>query len=232
MGEKIIKAVLFDVDNTLVDFMRMKNVAVEMAVEYMLNAGLPGDKQSLVKEIFNIYRRTHIESQRALDELIISKLGKLDYKILSAGIIGYQRGRDMSTYPYPKVEYVLKELLKIGLQLGTISDAPAEQCYNRLTRAHLINWMDLVITFDDTKEYKPSPKPFLLAVEKLKFLPEEVLYVGDWPERDIIGAKKAGLVTVFARWGEHPEARNTGADYELDSIEQVLDIVKKINKIT
>jgi putative hydrolase of the HAD superfamily len=226
----MIKAVLFDVDNTLIDFMRMKKTAVEIAVDYMLNAGLPGEKQDLVKEIFTIYRRTHIESQTALEELITKKLGKLDYKILSAGIIGYQRGRDMSTYPYPKVEYVLKELLKQGLVLGTISDAPAEQCYNRLTRAHLINWLDLVITFDDTKEYKPSPKPFLLAVEKLGFKPKEVLYIGDWPERDVVGAKKAGLITVFARWGEHPEARNTGADYELDSIEQILDIVKILNK--
>ncbi len=229
MQTKKIKAVLFDLDNTLVDFMRMKNVAVELAVDYMLNAGLPGEKQSLVKEIFKIYRRTHIESQRALDELIISKLGRLDYKILSAGVIGYQRGRDMSTYPYPKVEFVLKELLKMGMRLGTISDAPAEQCYNRLTRAHLINWMDLVITFDDTQEYKPSAKPFLLAVEKLGLDVKEVLYVGDWPERDVVGSKKAGLVTVFARWGEHPQAKNTGADFELDSIEQILDVVKKIN---
>jgi len=230
MPKKIIKAVLFDVDNTLIDFMWMKKVAVELSVDYMLNAGLPGDKQTIVKEIFNIYRRTHIESQNALDELIVTKLGKLDYKILAAGIIGYQRGRDMSTYPYPKVEYVLKELLKLGIILGTISDAPAEQCYNRLTRSHLINWMDLVITFDDTKEYKPSPKPFLLAVEKLKLDVQEVLYIGDWPERDIVGSKKAGLITAFARWGEHPEARNTGADYELDSIEQVLDVVREINK--
>ncbi len=228
--EKKIKAVLFDLDNTLVDFMRMKNIAVELAVDYMLNAGLPGEKEEIIKEIFKIYRKTHIESQTALEELIINRLGYLDYKILASGIIGYQRGRDMATYPYPRVMPTLKELLRMGLKLGTVSDAPAEQCYNRLARLHLIDWMDVVITFNDTNEYKPSPKPFLLALQRLKLDAKEVLYVGDWPERDIVGAKTVGMVTVFARWGEHPDAKDTGADYDINSIEKIVDIVKSINE--
>lgn len=225
-----IKAVLFDLDNTLVDFMRMKTIAVELAVDYMLNAGLEGDKQEIIKEIFNIYRRTHIESQSALEELIINRLGYLDYKLLASGIIGYQRGRDMATYPYPKVELTLKELLRLGLKLGTISDAPAEQCYNRLARLHLIHFMDVVVTFNDTNEFKPSPKPFLLALERLNLQPKEVLYVGDWPERDIVGSKKVGMWTAFARWGEHPDVKDTGADFDLTSVDQVLDVIKKFNE--
>ncbi|MDI6640900.1 MAG: HAD-IA family hydrolase [Elusimicrobiota bacterium] len=228
----MIKAVLFDVDNTLLDFMRMKQTAVELSVDYMINAGLEGRKEEIVQEIFEIYRQTHIESQKALEEVIRRHTpdGNLDYKILASGIIGYQRGRDMATYPYPKVEFVIKELIRRGLKVGAVSDAPAEQCYNRLARLHLIHWLDVIITYDDTKEYKPSVKPFLLALEKLQYLPCEVLYVGDWPEKDIIGAKAAGLLTAFARWGEHPEAKNTGADYEINSIEEVLNLVKKQNE--
>lgn len=224
-----IKAVLFDVDNTLVDFMRMKHIAVETAIDYMLSGGLPGKKEEIFSEIFQIYRETHIESQNALEKVIEKRLGKLDRKILALGIIGYQRGRDMATYPYPKVEYTIKEILRMGLKVGVVSDAPAEQCYNRLARIHLLPWLDVVVTYDDTREYKPSEKPFLLALERLSLKPEEVLYVGDWPQKDIIGAKKVGLITVFARWGEYPDAPPTGADYELTAVEQVLDVIKKIN---
>jgi len=226
----MIKAVLFDIDNTLVDFIRMKRTAIDLSVDYMINAGLSGVKEEIVKEIFAIYRETHIESQNALEKVIKRRTGNLDYKILASGIIGYQRGRDMATYPYPKVEPTLKELIRLGLKIGAVSDAPAEQCYNRLARLHLISWLDIVVTFDDTKEYKPSKKPFLLALEKLQLLPEEVLYVGDWPEKDIVGAKTVGIITVFARWGEHPDAKNTGADYDLKNIEEVVDIVKTLNK--
>ncbi|MFH2070685.1 MAG: HAD-IA family hydrolase [Elusimicrobiota bacterium] len=225
----MIKAVLFDIDNTLVDFMRMKHTAIDLSVDYMINAGLPGPKEEIVKEIFAIYRQTHIESQNALEEVIKRRMGSPDYKILASGIIGYQRGRDMATYPYPKVEPTIKELLRLGLQIGAVSDAPAEQCYNRLARMHLISWMDIVVTYDDTKEYKPSSKPFLLALQKLQLQPSEVLYVGDWPEKDIIGAKRVGLVTVFARWGEHPDAKDTGADFDLLNIDDVVEVVKKLN---
>jgi len=226
-----IKAVLWDLDNTLLDFMRMKRTAVEIAVDYMLGAGLKGERNELIEKIFHIYRQTHIESQNALETVIQQQMGKrFDPRILASGIIGYQRGRDLATYPYPGVEKTLKELLRMGMLLGTVSDAPAEQCYNRLARLHLIPWLDVVVTYDDTKEYKPSPKPFLLALKKLKVAPENVIYIGDWPEKDIIGAKRVGMITVFARWGEHPDAPDTGADYDLKNIAEVLKIVRRLNK--
>jgi len=224
-----IKAVLFDVDNTLVDFMRMKQISVEIAIDYMMSAGLPGTKEEIYSEIFNFYRQTHIESQKALEVVIEKRLGSVDRRILAMGIIGYQRGRDMATYPYPKVEFTIKEILRMGLKVGVVSDAPAEQCYNRLARLNLIPWLDVVVTYDDTGEYKPSEKPFLLALERLALSPREVLYVGDWPQKDIVGAKKVGLITVFARWGEHKDAPDTGADYDLNSIDKILDVIKKIN---
>ncbi|MEW6556569.1 MAG: HAD-IA family hydrolase [Elusimicrobiota bacterium] len=225
----MIKAFLTDLDNTLVDFMRMKRSAVEMACNYMINVGLDIPLQEIYDEIFNVYWATHIESQSAIEQSLINKIGKVDKKILSAGIIGYQRGRDMATYTYPHVEITLKELLRLGLKLGVISDAPGEQAYNRLARLHLTPWLDLIVSFDDTGERKPSTKPFLYALEKLQMQPNEVMYCGDWPERDIPGAKAVGLVTVFARWGEHPDAPLTGADYDLKDMYEIVDVVKKLN---
>jgi putative hydrolase of the HAD superfamily len=224
-----IKAVLFDVDNTLVDFMRMKQIAVEMAIDYMISAGLPGRKEEIYTEIFAHYRQTHIESQKALEHIIEKRAGSVDRKILAMGIIGYQRGRDMYTYAYPKVEVTLKEIIRMGLKVGVVSDAPSEQCYNRLARLHLIPWLDVVVTYDDTQEYKPSEKPFRLALERLGLGPKEVLYVGDWPQKDIVGSKKVGLVTVFARWGEHKDAPDTGADYDLDDVDKIVGVIKNIN---
>ena len=45
----MIKGVIFDIDNTLTDFMKMKRTAVDAAVEGMMDAGLPGAKDDLVK---------------------------------------------------------------------------------------------------------------------------------------------------------------------------------------
>ena len=49
--------------------------------------------------------------------------------------------------------------------------------------------------------------------------------VGDWPERDIKGAKAIGMETCFARYG-NPKAKKVYADYEIDDIKMLLDIIK------
>ena len=53
--------------------------------------------------------------------------------------------------------------------------------------------------------------------------------IGDWPERDIIGAKKIGMKTAFARYGNIFNTINSGADYDIDDISEILSIVKAKN---
>ncbi|OQA91069.1 MAG: Phosphoglycolate phosphatase [Elusimicrobia bacterium ADurb.Bin231] len=226
----MIKVFLTDLDNTLSDFMRMKRAAVDTAIDFMVNIGLKVPRSEMYDEIFKIYRATHIESQSAIEQALLNKTGGVDRKLLAAGIVGYQRGRDMSTYTYPHVEITLKELLRMGLKLGVISDAPTEPAYNRLVRLGLLPWFDIIVTFDDTGKRKPSPEPFQFAIEKLKVKPEEILYCGDWPERDIPGAKALGIHTVFARWGEHPDALPTGAEFDLKDMYDIVAVIKKLNK--
>ena len=55
--------------------------------------------------------------------------------------------------------------------------------------------------------------------------PGNILFVGDWPERDIKGAKAIGMKTAFAKYGSQKTVRRHGADYELERIEDLLRIV-------
>ena len=54
----MIKAVIFDLDNTLVDFMTMKENALEAAVTAMIDAGLKLDSGTAKKELYAIYDST------------------------------------------------------------------------------------------------------------------------------------------------------------------------------
>ncbi|HEX9156451.1 MAG TPA: HAD family hydrolase, partial [Syntrophales bacterium] len=88
---------------------------------------------------------------------------------------------------------------------------------------------EFVITFDDTGERKPSPAGFLKALELLKVEPSEALMVGDWPERDMVGASRLGIRTVFARYGDSKGVAESGADFEVDDILEILEIVERLN---
>jgi putative hydrolase of the HAD superfamily len=88
---------------------------------------------------------------------------------------------------------------------------------------------DCVVTFGDTGERKPSPAPFRKALEQLGVQPSEAIMVGDWPERDVVGAAQLGIRTAFARYGDTFGTRDSDADYDLADISELLPIVDQLN---
>jgi len=228
----MIKAVIFDLDNTLVDFMAMKEKAVDAAIQSMIDAGLRLSYGQIQKKIDAIYREKGIEFQNVFDLLLYNEFQKVDYKILSAGIIAYRRAREAALVPYPHVYMTLMELLKLGLKLGVISDAPAREAWLRLCYLNFHHMFDYVVTFDDTGERKPSPLPFRKMLEMMTLSPHETLMVGDWAERDVVGAAKVGMKTVFARYGDRFGTADPHADYEILDVKELLDIVRKENQLS
>jgi HAD superfamily hydrolase (TIGR02253 family) len=226
----MIKAVVFDFDNTLMDFMRVKRNAVEAAVDAMTDAGLKMPKERMIEKIYRAYWKEGIEDQNVFDKVLTQEFGKIDYRILAAGILGYRRAKDGAMAVYPHVHMALTGLVKMGIRMAIVSDAPKLPVWMRIVAMGLQHYFDDVITFDDTGERKPSPKPFLKALEVLQAKPGEAIMIGDWAERDMVGAKRVGMRTCFARYGDEFGTKISGADYEIDDILELLDIVKRENE--
>ena len=225
----MVSAVIFDLDNTLVDFMAMKKQAIDAAIHAMRDAGLKLSSEEIAKRIDKIYQERGMEFQSVFDELLYDEFSKIDYKILSAGVIAYRRAREAALVPYQHVYMTLIELTKMHIKLAVVSDAPAKEAWLRLTYLNLHHIFDVVVTFEDTGERKPSPGPFKKALAKLKVKPSEALMVGDWAERDVVGAAQVGMKTIFARYGDTFGTLVSNADYDIDDVSQVIDIVKKLN---
>jgi len=82
----------------------------------------------------------------------------------------------------------------------------------------------LVTTFCDSGVRKPNPKPFQRALDFFQVKPDEAIMVGDWPERDVKGAGQLGMVTVFARYGDTKDAKESGADHDIDDIFELVEL--------
>jgi putative hydrolase of the HAD superfamily len=227
----LIKAVVFDLDNTLMDFMKMKRRAIEEAVPAMVDAGLQITNEVANSLIDEIYKEQGIEYQQVFDDMLKRISDQIDYKILAAGIVAYRRAREASLIPYPHVYSTLNKLLKMGIKMGIVSDAPVKEAWLRLAYLNFHHTMDAVVTFNDTGKRKPDPAPFEKILEKLEVAPEEALMVGDWAERDIVGAAKIGMKTAFARYGDTFNTKEHNADYELADISELIDIIKKENDL-
>ena len=225
----MIKAIIFDLDNTLVDFMLLKRAAIDAAAVAMVDAGLKLSPEEIKKRINDIYDAEGIEYQQVFDHLLNEELGEVDYKIMSAGIVAYRKAREAALKPYPGVLPTLIELIKMGMKLAVVSDAPSKEAWLRLSYINFQHFFDVVITYDNSRERKPSPVPFNLALKELGLKPHECLMIGDWAERDIVGAKKVGMKTVFARYGDTFDTKNPESDYDINSITELIGIVKKEN---
>ena len=226
----MLKAVIFDLDNTLVDFMLMKKQAIDAAINAMRDAGLKLSTDEIRQRIDQIYNERGIEFQSVFDELLYREFSKVDHKILSAGVIAYRRAREAALVPYPHVTMTLIKLSKMQLKLGVVSDAPGKEAWLRLCYLNFHHLFDAVVTFDDTGVRKPNPEPFRKVLEMLQIEPGEALMVGDWAERDVLGAAQVGMKTVFARYGNTFGTETSNANYDIDDITQLIDIVKEENR--
>jgi putative hydrolase of the HAD superfamily len=225
----MIRAVVFDLDNTLVDFMRMKRNAVTAGVHAMIDAGLPFTEDDVRNAVKRVYDARGIEYQRVFNAMLEDMTGSVDPKILAAGIIAYRRAREATLVTYPHVHMTLFTLARMGLKLAVVSDAPRLEAWLRLCYLNLHHIFDAVVTFEDTGERKPSPLPFQTVLAAIGVDPREALMVGDWEERDITGAANVGMLTAFARYGDTFGTLDSRADYDLADIGDLVGIINTHN---
>ncbi|MEM3075270.1 MAG: TIGR02253 family HAD-type hydrolase [Candidatus Bilamarchaeaceae archaeon] len=226
----MLRAVLFDLDNTLIDFLTFKKETAKAAAKAMVAQGFPMTEVETYGRIFSIYDEKGIEYQKTFYDVIrpLNLEVNRAERIQQAAIVAYLKRKFEVLKPYSMVKPVLRKLHEFGLKLGVVTDAPRNKTWQRLVLTGLENEFDTVITKDDTLAEKPHPSPFQLALQRLGLPPTSCLFVGDNPVRDIKGAKNVGMQTCLAKYGIWQRATEPKADFEIEKFEDLLEIVKKL----
>lgn len=225
---------LFDLDNTLLDFMRMKHQASDAAARAMVAAGadFPFEETEAGDILFGQYL-DDIEGDDVFEAFLRQhhrrKLGLSQHhvdRITAAAVNAYLRAKQVHLDPFPGVRRTLLELVRRGLRLGVVTDAPRFKAYQRLDAAGLTDFFEMVVTLTDHGARKPDERPFREALDVLGLKPQEVLMVGDWPERDMEGAAAVGMRTAWAAYGHRgPDAGVDAADFTLRRFDDLLDVL-------
>lgn len=129
--------------------------------------------------------------------------------------------------PFPGV-YGMLERLRDRYQLGLLSDA--QRCYTEPEIRELkLDWFfDLVLLSSDHGFRKPEPKYFRLALDSMGVRPADAVYVGDNPQRDLVGAKNAGMKMVLVR-STDKSYDSYSADEAIENIAELESVLSKLS---
>jgi len=226
----MIKAILFDLDNTLIDFMTMKQKCCEAAIDAMIASGLDMERNEALKILFKLYDKYGIEYQKIFQKFLKEVRGKIDYRIVAEGVVAYRKIKEFYLAPYPHAVQTLIELKK-RYKIAIISDAPRIEAWLRLVTMKIDDFFDAVVTAADVRKKKTYGAPFNAALKALNVKAEEALMVGDRISRDIEPAKKLGIKTCYARYGERYWTKKplkkgqSKADFEINDIKELLRVL-------
>lgn len=200
----MLRAIAFDLDSTLTDFLRFKRLATNSAALAMVDAGLDMDSRLAEDRLWDAYREHGLDGDVAFERFLRETVGRVDAHVLAAGLATYLRVKDAHLEPYPRTIETLVELTRRGLRLAVITDAERHKAHQRLSKLRLAPFFEYVITLDDTLQGKADAQPFRMLLRLLQAKPEQVLMVGDNPARDVRPAKALGMHTAQAHYGAQP----------------------------
>jgi putative hydrolase of the HAD superfamily len=188
-------AVIFDIDNTLYDFVEAKVAACRSTVEILGR----GDGMELFRCFYNgVHGFEHHHTIRDY----MRDLGLRDDSLFSEACRVYEEVKLASIRPYPGVEEALPRMSAAGIRMGVVTDAESRQARARLEKIGLLHYFACVITPDISGKRKPDHRPFLMALEHLDAAPESTWIVGDSLRREIEPGNRLGMTTVYAKYGD------------------------------
>ena len=213
-----IKALIFDVDNTLVDrklaFLRFCDYLVD---RYGEEYPFTGTREELIDRMIEIDENGYGGLHNFIPKL--SRYWRLPHTVKEFVEERNQVFGSMAT-AYPEVKEVLNAV-RGRYKLGIITNGCSSVQREKIKAANVEDYFDDIIVSGEERFEKPDPGIFLLSCEHLGVTPQEAAYIGDYYPNDIVGAVGAKLLPIWIN--EDPKEH---VEYDGIRVKRLMDILK------
>jgi len=225
----MIRAIIFDLDNTLYD-------------QKLFNLGAFEDVSGYVSKRFGADNK---KTYAALARVWLAKPDspRLFDKVLPAvGVRGANIGKIVDVFHdhrpklklYTGTRTVLSKL-KARYALGMLTDGTPSTQRNKIANLGLEKMFDEIVMTAKTGAGRPKPSStsYDHMLKLLGVKPSEVVYVGDNPKVDFAPAKKMGMTTIRLMKGRFRGARARGgcdADYKIKNLNGIFSILDSLDR--
>lgn len=209
----MIKAILFDLDGTLIDTNELIIQSFKHAFRKHFNAEMEEQK------IIRFFGEPLTKSMESIDPDNVEILMKY-FKDFN------EKQHDILAQRYEGTEKAIAILKEKDIRVGVVTSKRRLMAERSLKLIGVYELMDVIITPEDTDKHKPDGAPMLLACERLGIIPEEAMMVGD-SIYDLQCGKNAGSKTCVVTYSSFSmdELMNYEPDYVVDRLEELANII-------
>lgn len=228
-----IKAVLFDLGNTLVKSFAPEIVFQKILTSFNIHVQIEKIKRAIEKtesDFSNIKyepsygKVSYEEFWNKWNSRVLTLLGlPKDDRVVKGILTKWFDYAECNTYP--EVKNILRKLKHMGLKIGIISGAYEEDIYIILDKVHLPkDFFDIIVGANTIKKAKPHPDVFRYALKKLNVKPEEALFIGDVVDADYEGAEKIDMKAILIQRTEAQTPRTTNLR-TISSLKEIFNFI-------
>ena len=224
--------ILFDADNTLLDFsMAEKKAHEKVSLEY----GLPVNDElyALYSTINDGLWKDYEKGLFTRDEIVVlrftrylEKLGRTDVDAYVFNV-KYREYLSEGKFVIDGAYEVLETLKNMGAKIYVVTNGVSSTQKRRLNPQPFFKFLDGVCISEDAGYPKPDVRFFASAVKTYNIrLDEKAIIVGDSLSSDIKGGNTVGIATCWFNPKNKPLVNGYKVDYEIKNLYEVIDIVK------
>jgi putative hydrolase of the HAD superfamily len=225
----LIKAVLFDLDGTLLD----RDQSIKRFIDGQYDRMEKGighiPKEKYVARFIELDDRGYVWKDKVYQQLVKQfTITDLTWEEL---LQDYKAKFKDYCVPFPNLLSMLDSLKGSSLALGVITNGHGQFQMDSIQALGIASYFDVILISEWEGIKKPDPAIFKRALEKLHCHPHECLFIGDHPDNDVKAAKAVGMTGI---WKRDPYWSQVKADYILDDLGELLlilsDFENKTNK--
>ena len=123
---------------------------------------------------------------------------------------------------FDRIKEVL-QVLSVHYKLGLITNGRSKGQNAKIDNTGICKFFSAIKISEDEDVKKPSPVIFECCLGQLGVTPEQAVYVGDHPEKDVAAAQRVGLNAIWMRNVHYLEPQN--ADGVLDNLDELVDLL-------
>ena len=219
-----IKAIIFDLDGTLVkfalDFVKARKEAIAEIKRKGINIDNLSEKLSLYSMLKMIKERVDAKTFTDLEKSLWEILEKIELKAAD------------ETDIQPDAIQTLTKIKNLGLKLAIVTNNGRKATSIVTKKFGLDNFFEVIIAREDSKELKPDGGSIKRAIEILGVNAEEAIYVGDGVI-DILAAKEVKVVSIAVPTGISSIKNLVEAepDYLIGSLKDIIPLIDLIQKV-